>query len=202
MKHRKRELRKEIRRRISDLSPERAAAESISCAQTLFTLNEWKEAETILTFISMTGEIETTPILERAMAEEKEIALPRMHGDRLEFHTLGTLESLGNTLEGLERHPYGVLEPPADTPLFTSRSRLPAFIVTPGLAFDRSGGRLGRGKGYYDRWFSEHRGLLERGLLTPTAVGYSVQLIDEVPMEEGDVKIPLLVIGGTLIKAF
>ncbi|MFP4180841.1 MAG: 5-formyltetrahydrofolate cyclo-ligase [Spirochaetaceae bacterium] len=194
MKQEKNELRKEMRRRISELPPERAAAESASCGYTLFTLDEWKNAVTILAFISMAGEIETELIIKRALEEKKMLAFPRMHGDRLEFHTQG------GTTEGLEEHPYGVLEPPASAPIFPSEAGLPALVVTPGLAFDRCGGRLGRGKGYYDRWFSEHRELSKRGLLAPAAIGYSVQLVERVPMEEGDERIPLLVIGGDLIK--
>ncbi len=79
-----------------------------------------------------------------------------------------------------ERHRYGFDQPVADAPI-VPRADIAAVIV-PGLAFDRSGGRLGHGQGWYDRWLTE---------LGPTVLRIGVvtrqRLVDHVPTEPHDV---------------
>ena len=96
------------------------------------------------------------------------MALPRCEpSGRLGFHLV---ERLGDLRSG---H-YGVLEPPASLPALASAS-LPLVLV-PGVAFDLSGRRLGRGRGYYDKTFATAvRGQLLFG------VGYALQLVAHVP---------------------
>ena len=198
-------MRREIRRRIGELTLEQREQETDRNAETIFELPEWREAASVLLFVAMKGEIGTRRIIDRALEEEKRIALPRMHGDTMHFHMMVKPgDGIGSSKElygELSLHPYGILEPSEDAPLFEAREELlPAFVVTPGLAFDREGRRLGRGKGYYDGWFSRHEELLAEGSVIPVAVGYSVQLTDEVPTEESDRRVPLLVIAGELIR--
>ena len=69
-------------------------------------------------------------------------------------------------------------------------------MAAPGLAFDRSGGRLGRGKAYYDKWLSRHEYLLETVRLVPIGIGFSIQIVDEVPCGANDKKLPQLIVGG------
>ncbi len=59
------------------------------------------------------------------------------------------------------------------------------LVATPGLAFDRAGNRLGRGKGYYDRFLAGARGALGRDI-TAIGLGFSEQLVEEVPHTERD----------------
>lgn len=195
MKDKKKRLRKQMRSRIHELSEEEMRREAEATAVTLFSLAEWSKATTVLVFISMSGEIGTDTIIRRALSEGKKIALPKMHGKEMEFH-------LVSEFENLEKHPYGVREPSAEEPLFDSKPIfLPALVVTPGLAFDRRGRRLGRGKAFYDRWFSRHAELLASGDIAAVGVGFSVQLIDEVPAEERDFSLSELIIAGTHIPA-
>ena len=202
-----------MRRRIAGMDKRDAREEAEAVARTLFTLDEWNEARTVIAFVSMSGEIETRSILERTVEEEKTLALPRLHGKEMEFHVMsGSHEakeaheaqkmhgSLDELFASLVRHPYGLLEPPEEAPVFSEETPLPALVVTPGLAFDRNGNRLGRGMAYYDRWFAKHAGLIGSGLLYPVAIGYSRQLIEEVPADERDYKIPVLNIAGTCIR--
>jgi 5-formyltetrahydrofolate cyclo-ligase len=206
-------LRKEVRRRIAELPQSTATAEAEACAKKLFTLARWRKAKSVLAFISMAGEIGTRRILEAAIAEKKRICLPRMHGREMEFHLVhepgqetgpaeGTARSdLTTLMNTLERHPYGVMEAPEDFPLFDSAVHTPALVVTPGLAFDRKGRRLGRGRGYYDRWFTRHEREIAEGLITQAAIGFTPQLFEEVPVDENDRFVSLLIIGGEVLRA-
>lgn len=196
----KKQLRKEMLQRLKALPPEQAREESRAAAEALFSLPEWGPAETVLVFVPIgrQREIQTAEVIRRAADEGKELALPRMRGDELEFRRVAR-STAGGFDPPLESHPYGVQEPPETAPLFRPAEGSATLVVTPGLAFDRAGGRLGRGKGYYDGWLNRHRTARKSGSLTPVAFGYSFQLIERVPMDEGDVFLPRLVLGGEVI---
>jgi 5-formyltetrahydrofolate cyclo-ligase len=109
-----------------------------------------------------------------------------------------------------------MLEPRADLPVL-SRGELAAartLVLTPGLAFDCRGGRLGRGKGYYDRFFRSLEGsgripssrpvqsaAAGEGIqgLPAWGVCFTLQIVDEVPMGEGDRRVDGIVTEEGLI---
>lgn len=74
---------------------------------------------------------------------------------------------------------FGIMEPQADA--FTDYEQIDLILV-PGMAFDRHGHRLGRGKGYYDRFLSQAKDCYKIGVCFP------FQLVDEVPTDEHDVR--------------
>lgn len=88
--------------------------------------------------------------------------------------------------DALRRGRFGVLEPPAGAVV---RPQAGDVVVVPGVAFDRDGGRLGRGRGYYDRAFPV--GAEE----APRLVGfaYSVQLVERVPCDSRDRRMDAIV---------
>jgi 5-formyltetrahydrofolate cyclo-ligase len=115
----------------------------------------------------------------RALDEAKPVLLPRIAAT-------GSLEfaALGDPL-ALREGRMGILEPPCALP---PQSLDPDdLVLVPGLAFDREGGRLGRGGGYYDRALAVGRGAELRPLLI--GVGFSYQLVERVPMGELDVRL-------------
>ena len=114
-----------------------------------------------------------------AVADGKVILLPRMIGTgRLEFACV-------HDLEGLVLGRFGVREPPpscAAQPLSGS-----SLVLVPGLAFDRRGGRLGRGAGYYDRALAPVRADGVRPLYF--GIGFALQLVDSLPTAPHDVRV-------------
>ncbi|MDR3232870.1 MAG: 5-formyltetrahydrofolate cyclo-ligase [Planctomycetaceae bacterium] len=91
----------------------------------------------------------------------------------------------------LEAGTFGILEP--KPPVYRDRSRQIALddidvVLVPGLAFDRSGSRLGRGKGYYDRFLKK---------LKPSALkiglAFECQIFDEIPADGSDVPLDLVI---------
>ena len=87
----------------------------------------------------------------------------------------------------LQEGAFGIMEPCGE--LFTDYEAIDVAII-PGMAFDRHGNRLGRGKGYYDRFLP----------LLPTrvfkiGVCFPFQLLDDIPMEEHDIKMDVVFFG-------
>lgn len=113
------------------------------------------------------------------------LALPRWSGERGGYEWC----AVGDPVTDLETGRYGIREPGAKCGVLDVR--LLDFVVVPGIAFDRYGGRLGRGKGFYDR-------LLESVVGVSCGVGLDEQLIPEVPMEPHDKRLNLVVVPGGL----
>lgn len=116
-------------------------------------------------------------------------ALPRVAGDRLVF---GILENAETLRPGV----FGIMEPrPEEEPVLLEDFYM---ICVPGLAFDRSGGRLGYGKGYYDQFLRCPPGG-KRPILI--GVGYDFQLFDRLPQEPHDQKLDYIVTPSGVVAA-
>jgi 5-formyltetrahydrofolate cyclo-ligase len=185
LRRRKEELRirmKEAREAIP--SAERARL-SQAAGERLLALPEVHGARTVAMFSSFGSELDTAPMIERAHAEGRRVVLPYLAGSAMEVaeHRRG---------EELVRSSYGAMEP-------TSRVAVdPAdidVVVTPGLAFDRAGRRLGYGSGYYDGWL---RRVGEDAVLV--GVCFSAQVVDRVPASSSDERMDVVVTDGEVIR--
>jgi len=208
----KRDLRKIIKKRLHDLPQDRRDQEEEASLETLRRTSLWNTSEDFLIFLSMTDEFGTGRTIAQAEREGKRLWCPRMYGRVMKFHRLSRVKetrespSTGSASTEfdpqsyrLRYNPYGIWEPHRDLPLYDPQESGQTLVLTPGLAFDRRGNRLGHGRAYYDSWFAEHRSFMKNGLVVPLALAYSVQLVDRVPYGEHDVALPYLLIGGELI---
>lgn len=167
----KKELRRQmaaLRRTYSD-----AEADSARIFGRLCSLEGFRNAGTVLLYHSIPGEVCTHDWFDRM---PQRIVLPLVDGDRL----LLKLYSPDRLREGYR----GILEPSPEA------EDVPAgeidFAVVPGVAFDRSCHRLGRGGGYYDRLLP----LLD----CPTCgVGFGFQIVGEVPCDSWDMPLDIIV---------
>jgi len=154
----KQELRAKLRAELKGLPPACFYDEGKRAAERIAAFSPWKTASQVLLFLSLTNEIDTSPLLDLAFSQGKEVFVPRVSGDRIRFFRIPSPQEPGTFGSGTkgswETGSYGIREPPAGAAEFTPGTGAPALIVTPGLAFDRQGRRLGRGKGYYDRFFA------------------------------------------------
>jgi 5-formyltetrahydrofolate cyclo-ligase len=175
----KRRLRNQIRCDLESILAGRPERAGIEIDARLRASRAWSEASEIVAFVSLPAEVDTRPLIRSALEDGKRVLLPRMVGERgLEFAAIGQIESL---VPGR----FGVREPGDECPPRPlSRSGL---ILVPGLAFDRRGGRLGRGAGYYDRALVPIR-RSDPGALC-IGLGFALQLVESVPMTPLDVRL-------------
>ena len=150
----KKEMRQRFRHLLAAMSPAEVQAKSLAAARLLFDTPAYRNAQTVMVFVSLSTEIDTTPIVLRAWQDHKRVLAPRISWEQrrmlpIEIHSL---------TDDLVETKFGVHEPVAGLPVPVSSINL---VLVPGLGFDEFGNRLGRGRGFYDRFLSnpEFRGL-------------------------------------------
>lgn len=175
----KKDLRKAIKAKETQLSNEQRLRESKSVFRHIEKSTLFKESSNILLFASLPDEIPTYHVIERWASMGKNIFLPRVNGDLLDIirYKPGTLK----------QGSYNIMEPQGDDIVDPAILNL---IIVPGVAFDKNGNRLGRGKGFYDR-------LLSHATATTIAVCFNCQLVDNLPTEPHDVPVKYIVTQST-----
>jgi 5-formyltetrahydrofolate cyclo-ligase len=194
---RKKAVRMEMRVRLADLDGPQIQAKSRSLAERLFRTSWWRDGEWVFIYIPMGGEVDTRFIVARAYRDRKQVAIPRMEGDDLAFYFYD-----GRT-ENLLPNQFGILEPDPAWKLVdpSSPTGRRLLVLTPGLAFDRQGRRLGRGKGFYDRFL--HRLRAAHPPQTDSwAVGlaFGEQLVRQVPVSDHDEPLDGIVTDREVIR--
>ena len=173
----KSEVRKMARARVKALTECNRADKSSALCRDIVSFVERCKAHTVALFASLPDEAQTDEAI-AALSTCCRIVLPRIEGDEMAFYDYG---------EGLQRGSYNIMEPVAATPINPAEIEL---MFLPGVAFTREGARLGRGKGYYDRYLS-------RDGLSAYCVGvcYACQLRDDIPSEPHDKRVDIVIVG-------
>ena len=130
------------------------------------------DAHTVLLYSALPDEVPTLPLLNRLSTEGKTVLLPRVVSDT----DMELRRYTGSN--DMEQGAFGIMEPTGK--LFTDYENIDVAVV-PGMAFDREGHRLGRGKGYYDRFLTRLSHTYKIGICFP------FQLVDLVPADAHDI---------------
>ncbi|XP_026234679.1 5-formyltetrahydrofolate cyclo-ligase [Anabas testudineus] len=184
----KQALRKEIKQRVAALSNEEKQRQSLVVSQKLFKHPKYVSCKRIAVFLNMNDEVRTEEIIKDIFKRGKTCFIPRYkssssHMDMLELSSLQDIETLPLTSWNIRQPAEG--DNSREDALFGGGLDL---IVVPGLGFDQSGKRLGRGKGFYDTY-------LERCIRHPKgkpytiALAYKEQLCLEIPVGDNDILI-------------
>lgn len=159
-------------------------ADKLSASDAVFARLEnsaaFQLAEKILMYHSLPDELETHRFLTK-WKDHKKFFLPRVNGVNLEL--------LPYDESRLEIGSFHIEEPTGNNVYPIEEIEV---IIVPGVAFDRKGRRLGRGKGFYDR-------LLKTAKATKIGIGYEFQLVEEVPSEAHDVAMDMIITENTTI---
>lgn len=147
----KKDLRTKIRRKREQISSDERAQMSEAILKNVLSLNEYKKCQTLLCYVSTEMEVDTINIIGSALKDGKKVAVPRCVENLplIEFYCIKSLSEL-------ENGSYGLLEPKAEPQ--NRYEGNDGLCILPGLAFDKFGGRLGYGKGYYDRFLQNFKG--------------------------------------------
>ena len=172
-------MRKQVKVLKSQYSLEQKVEMSRPLWKELEQTDFFKEARTVLLYWSMDDEVFTHDYVCK-WAGKKTVLLPCVKGDMLELRVFKGMESLQ------PGEAFGILEPVGE--LYTDYDAID-LIVVPGVAFDRHGNRLGRGRGYYDKILKETRGARKVGIC------FGFQFVEEVPVDELDVRMDLVIHG-------
>jgi len=168
----KKQLRQQMKALRAQVSPDQAEIWSRALAQSLFSTQEYRTAKSVFLYLSMPGEVDTMPVLARARADGKRIAVPKVLGKGMSFFWLEPDTVLAPSA-------FGVLEP-ENAALARDET---ALIIVPGLAFRPDGFRCGYGGGYYDRYLAAHPGC-------PTAaLCFDFQITRELEPDEHDIPV-------------
>lgn len=168
----KSELRAFIRTQKQQYNAARLAAMSEEICSRVLASAWWQEAGILLLYYPLADEVDVRPLIREAFESGKQVMLPVCVGDELELRLYE-----GET--SLAKGAFGIMEP--NGPLF-AEEHYPdiRLAVIPGMAFDRAGHRLGRGKGYYDRLLPKLTNARLEGICFP------FQILDEIPADAHD----------------
>ncbi|MDO4704514.1 5-formyltetrahydrofolate cyclo-ligase [Tannerella sp.] len=178
----KRALRKEIGTLKRSHSEQALHAYSQQILERLEEDELFRNARCVALYYALPDEVQTAEFLEKWYTV-KQILLPVVHGDNLLFQRYAGKEHLRKGAFDIpEPETYSTLPAPMQ----------PDVIIVPGVAFDRQLNRLGRGKGYYDRWLSQP-GIPAIGL------AFSFQLRDRIPAEPHDRKMTRIITDSEIV---
>ena len=153
-------------------------------------IDEYKNADTVLFYVNYRSEVITAPYIEKALSEGKRIYCPRVEGLDISFFRIDKMSDLSPGYQG-------ILEPGKDElKRYTGNMQNnKTVVIVPGSVFDRSGNRMGYGKGFYDRFLKRYAKLIK------IAVCYDMQIMDEeIAHNENDVRMDIIVSERQVIR--
>ena len=173
-------LREKILKKRRTIPPGARRAKSCKIFSKLFTETLFKKARHIAFYCGIAPEVSTRPFL-KGMLGEKRIYLPQTDPVKktIKLRRIRVLPG------DLHKGPYGIMEPKVSCPVRSAAGM--DLIIVPGVAFDRSGGRLGRGAGYYDRL------LRKAGRVPKIGLCFREQLVKKIPMKQHDMSVDKII---------
>lgn len=163
------------------MPPEELAAKSLRACHRLFEQPEYIKAELVMVFLSLPNEVDTSALVLRAWQDRKRVLAPKVSWNQRRMMPL----EIRSLTDDLMVSTMGIREPVTGIPFPIS---LIDLVIVPGLGFDEYGNRLGRGRGFYDRFLAhpEFEG-------TACALASEVQMIDTIPVGPLDCQVDMLV---------
>jgi 5-formyltetrahydrofolate cyclo-ligase len=170
----KEEWRRRLRAGLKGLSPAERDAASAHARDLLRHQTAWQRAAAILFYVPLAGELDMTQLLAEARQAGKAVALPRFDNETGTYRAVAVSDHQRDCVPGK----FGIAEPGGHCQEI-SLKRLD-LVLAPGIGFDVSGRRLGRGQGFYDRLLAGIAG-------AKCGVAFDQQVVGQLPAERHDV---------------
>ncbi len=184
LKARKRAVRRAAIERRDLLSEDERSAKSERIVERVLALPEVGAAGSVMAFWSFGSEVQTLALIERLHGSGTRVVLPRVVEGELE----AVAYAPGDPVTAAS---FGAMEPAGPEVVPAEEVDL---VIVPGVAFDRRGGRVGYGGGFYDRLFSKAPSV------RAVAVAFALQLVDEVPQGGSDSPVDVIVTEDEVIR--
>jgi len=179
------------------------------CKRFLTSIPSYDKAKTVFAYYPLKPEFPTLGLLKQAVLDGKIIGLPLVSNKDLIFKKVNFIDGI---VSPVRSGCFGILEPAEEAetlfPIISGKNKtenykklLPLIILVPGRAFEKNGSRLGRGGGFYDRFFYKLFRLIDRSAVTLAGVCFSGQVVNtgktgsvpiKIPMEKFDFPVDLV----------
>ena len=167
----KQQIRSAYKQKRNSMSDKAVTCLSAQIADTVTQWEIYQQAEAVYFYYPLGNEVSLLPVIKDAFYRNKKVAFPKVSGKSMEFYQVFGINELK---EGT----FHVMEPyiTGRQPVYWNQ----ALCFVPGVVFDKSGGRFGYGKGFYDRYFSLHTSCHLIGC------AYECQVVEKLPLEMWD----------------
>ena len=186
----KAEIRRAVLAKLAAMSDKQRHDGSAAACSRLTALEVFQHASVVMLYMPLASEVDLTPVAIRCFQTGKTVCVPLVDWKRRDMEPVEVTSFDDHVMEVDE---HGLRMPRGGAPIPPD---LLDLVVVPGLAFDAHGHRLGRGGGYYDRFL----GRLRRTAAT-VGLGFDVQITDEVPVNDGDVSVDIVVTARRVTHA-
>lgn len=186
MNETKKKQRKELLEMRNSIPKPERVYKSWNILEQLKELPEWKNAEVVFTYVSFGSEVDTILLIEECFRTGKKVTVPKvLDKTKMEFYYITSLKELQVGKWGI-LEPESVEENRAD--VLNIQNQTKAFMIMPGVGFDKEGHRMGYGGGYYDRYLEKYG--TER--FWKVGLAFEEQMQDVVVNDLQDVKVDLI----------
>ncbi len=181
-------IRKEMKNKRLKLTHEERQQYDNAMLATFLSLGEYLECESLFAYVSFGTEPDTHGLIKKAVQAGKKVFVPRVEGPKMEFYRV-------SEIDGFEIGGFGIPEPqPEITNRYQGKGSRQLMLM-PGLAFDRLGGRIGFGAGYFDKYLANY----PPEQFCKVALAYDFQLFDRLDTEQHDIKTDIIVTPTRII---
>lgn len=184
LERQKRELREIILSKRMALPYQQITKKSHKITSNLFKIPNLSSFKSFLFYLPASNEVRTEKIIKRLLMQHANIYLP-CHFKEKGNYSISKFTGFDN----LETGPFKIPQPKNSKPVNIG---LIEVAIVPGVAFDRSGVRLGYGKGVYDKLLADFRGL-------KIGLAYDFQIVEKIPKESHDLIVDMVVTDNSII---
>ena len=184
----KKRLRAELLKKRDSILSDQKKRKDTAVRENLFALNEFRNAENILMYVSFRSEVDTTRQLEEILKLGKKLVVPLVDS-KLKTLSLYEIRDTSELAPGY----MGIPEPTVGDDRLVHLNDID-LVVIPGSGFDTKGNRLGYGGGYYDRLLTK-----AENNIPAVALAFEEQITDEIPAEPHDIKMDIIVTDKRVI---
>ena len=184
-------LRKRIKEIRASLTEPEIISKSLAIESLFFRLADLENLKNLLIYMASLKEVQTRGIIEKCLKKNVAIYLPLVDLSQGNFF----FSRVSDFHKGLEKGPFGIFQPKFDIRNLLEDTKDIDLIVMPGMAFDEKGGRIGNGKGFYDKFLAT-----VPSHITIIALAFELQIVDEIILFNHDIPVHKIITEKRIIS--